>query len=292
MLADNKAMARAPGQFMELIVFDLDGTLLNRESEISPYTRETLELLAERGVAYTVATGRTLHASREILAGHGFRLPHIYKNGVMIWSPDDADYSHTECLTQGEIQHVLEALLAQRVTPFIFTLEPGSRHAIYHPPLHNDTERELAGAFASRDGVRVLPAAQLPADADITNISALGAPSAIDMVANGVATEPGLVAYTGVAMEGAALKWMDIHHSDASKGGAISILKRELGVERVLCFGDSDNDLSMFTLADESYAPENAKAQVRQAASAVIGHHDEDGIARFLRQRFDLRGAN
>ena len=56
----------------------------------------------------------------------------------------------------------------------------------------------------------------------------------------------------------------------------------------VLCFGDSDNDLSMFAVADESYAPSNAREEVRAAATAVIGHHDEDGISEFLRQRFKL----
>jgi hydroxymethylpyrimidine pyrophosphatase-like HAD family hydrolase len=40
--------------------------------------------------------------------------------------------------------------------------------------------------------------------------------------------------------------------------------------------------------ADEAYAPENAKARSRKAATAVIGHHDADGIARFLRERFEL----
>ncbi len=48
---------------MELIVFDLDGTLLNQESAISDYTSETLRLLAEHEIAYTVATGRTLHSA-------------------------------------------------------------------------------------------------------------------------------------------------------------------------------------------------------------------------------------
>jgi hydroxymethylpyrimidine pyrophosphatase-like HAD family hydrolase len=273
---------------VELIVFDLDGTLLSRASEISPYTRDTLAQLSERGVAYTVATGRTLHAARSILAGHGFALPHIYKNGVMIWAPAENGYSHTNCLTQDEIQHVLEAVLTQQLTPFIFTLEPGNRHAIYHPPVQNDIEARLARDFASREGVAVLPAAELPAAADISNISALGRPAAIDAIAGMVGDEPGLVAYSGIAIEGGELKWLDIHHGQASKGGAISILKEELGVERVLCFGDSDNDLSMFALADESYAPENAKPQVKEAATAVIGHHDEDGIARFLRERFDL----
>lgn len=275
---------------MDLLVFDLDGTLLNRKSEISRYTRDTLRLLAERDIAYTVATGRTLHASREVLAGHGFRLPQIYKNGVVIWQPELEDYSHTAFLTQSEIQQVLEAILAQGVTPFIFTLEPGNRHAIYHPPVQNSIEERLAREFGKRSDVPVLPMEQLPADADITNISALGDPEAIDGVAQAVIDQANLVAYCGTAIEGQGLKWIDIHHSDASKGGAVTLLREQLGVKRVLCFGDGENDLSMFLNADESYAPDNADPPVKAAASAVIGHHDEDGIARFLRERFKLPG--
>ena len=64
--------------------------------------------------------------------------------------------------------------------------------------------------------------------------------------------------------------------------------KELLGLERVICFGDSDNDLSMFEAADECYAPANANAEIKSAATAVIGHHDDEGIARFLRERFSL----
>ena len=73
-----------------------------------------------------------------------------------------------------------------------------------------------------------------------------------------------------------------------SKGDAVSRLKDELGMQRVICFGDSDNDLSMFEAADESYAPANANENIKSAATAVIGHHDDEGIARFLRERFAL----
>jgi Cof subfamily protein (haloacid dehalogenase superfamily) len=273
---------------MELIVFDLDGTLLNASSEISTYTRETLSLLAARGIAYTVATGRALHASRAILNGHGFRLPQAYKNGVLIWDPDKNTYSHHSVLTLSEIEHVVSAVRTQGVTPFLFTLEPGNRHAVYHLPLQNTVEERLAADFATHSGVDVLPAAKMPADAQITNISALGQPTAIDAAERLIADEPNLVAYAGIAMESAELKWIDIHHVDGSKGNAVDVLRRQLGVSRVLCFGDSDNDLSMFAIADEAYAPSNAKPDVRNAATAVIGHHDADGIAQFLRERFDL----
>lgn len=273
---------------MELIVFDLDGTLLNRRAEVSEHTRETLQRLSRRGIAYTVATGRTLHAARDLLEGHRFTLPHIYKNGVMIWRPDGDEYSHSNLLSNAEIRRVVEAFMDLGVTPFIFTVEPGNHHAVYHPPMRTDAERRLAHVFAKERGLDVLPVADIPPDADITNISALGLRGAIAAVEQLVHGEKHLVAYAGLALEGEDLHWIDIHHSAASKGGAVAELKRDLGVSRVICFGDSDNDLSMFALADESYAPSNAREEVKAAATAVIGHHDEDGISEFLRRRFQL----
>ncbi len=273
---------------MDLIVFDLDGTLLNANSEISGYTRNTLERLSQKGIAYTVATGRALHGSRKVLEGHDFRLPQAYKNGVLIWNPTDEDYSHHNFLTLAEIQHIVEAMIRQDLTPFMFTLEPGGIHCVYHPPLKSEVEIQLAEDFRNRDALGVFPAAQLPADAEITNISALGLPERVDAVDLMISDEPLLVAYAGTALEGADLKWIDIHHVEATKGNAAEVFRRELGASRVICFGDSDNDLSMFATADEAYAPSNAKPEVLEAATAVIGHHDEDGVARFLRQRFSL----
>ena len=108
---------------MELIVFDLDGTLLNANSEVSGHTAETLRQLRGRGIAYTVATGRTLHGARDLLEGHGFALPHIYKNGVMIWQPESDHYSSDNLLTLAEIRIVLEAFHSVDTTPFLFTIE-------------------------------------------------------------------------------------------------------------------------------------------------------------------------
>jgi Cof subfamily protein (haloacid dehalogenase superfamily) len=274
--------------FMELIVFDLDGTLLDDRGSISDYTRDTLAALSERGVAYTVATGRTLHAARELLAPHGFRLPQVFKNGVMIWDPSCDEYLHQNFLSRPEIEHVLQAVADQGMTPFVFTLEAGNRHVVYHSTLTNDMEIKLAGYFSQRENLERKPTDQLPADVEITNISALGPEAAIGRIEELITSEPQLVAWSGASWEGESWRWIDIHHGDASKGGAIETLRRQLGVSRVVCFGDQDNDLSMFEQADESYAPENASPRVKMAATAVIGHHNEDGIARFLRQRFKI----
>jgi hypothetical protein len=273
---------------MELIVFDLDGTLLNRQSAISEYTSETLKLLAQREIAYTVATGRTLHGARAILEGHCFPLPQAYKNGVMIWHPQQQKYSSSTTLTSGELESVVQACIVQGVTPFVFTLDEDDNSAVYHPVLQTQADRELIRVLDIDGHVSMRALDELPADAAVTHINSIGAPHAIQAVARSVEDQAHLVAYSGLAREGADWHWLDVHHSDASKGGAIKTLKALLGLERIICFGDGDNDLSMFEAADEAYAPANANDAIKAAATAVIGHHDEEGIARFLRERFAL----
>ena len=273
---------------MELVVFDLDGTLLNRDSVISEYTRETLRLLDERDIAYTVATGRTLHGARAILEGHAFQLPQAYKNGVMIWHPDSKRISSGATLTSNELDKVVRACLGQGVTPFVFTLDEDDDSTVYHPPVLSDIERKLIRSISVEQHKRVRALDTLPTDATVTHVNSIGDGEAIKAVLRSVNDEPNLVAYSGIALEGEQWRWLDVHHSDASKGGAIQTMKRLLGLERVICFGDSDNDLSMFEVADESYAPANANDSIKSAATAVIGHHDEEGIAHFLRERFGL----
>ena len=273
---------------MELIVFDLDGTLLNRDSVISEYTSETLKLLSKRDIAYTVATGRTLHGARSVLDGHRFDLPQAYKNGVMIWHPKQRQFSNNALLTALELENVVRACITQGVTPFVFTLDEDEESTVYFPPQLSAAERELVRSFNGKDQVRARALDELPVDAAISHVNAIGVRDAIKAVLRSVEDEPHLVAYSGVALEGREWYWLDVHHSDASKGGAIKTLKELLGLERVICFGDSDNDLSMFQEADESYAPDNANDEIKSAATAVIGHHDEEGIARFLRERFEL----
>lgn len=273
---------------MTLIVFDLDGTLLNRQSQISEFTRDTLRLLQQRDIAYTVATGRTLHAARELVTPDHFNLPQIYKNGVVTWDPITQNYSHQFLLSSAETDLILHAFLAKGLTPFIFTLDSDGQHAVYHTPLQTELDHRLAQDIREHRGLPVLPAAELPGDARITNVSALGEQTAAEAIGVMVESEAHLVAYMGPGIEDSNKYWLDVHHSDGSKGAAVARLKRDLGAQTLICFGDSDNDLSMFSEADECYAPESGKIEVKAAATAVIGHHDEDGVARFLRERFNL----
>ena len=84
--------------------------------------------------------------------------------------------------------------------------------------------------------------------------------------------------------------WCEIMPLRASKANAILKLKELWGCERVVCFGDALNDLSMFRIADEAYAVANAADEVKAAASGVIGPNDGDGVARWLAEHAKRAG--
>jgi len=273
---------------MELLVFDLDGTLLNGQQRISEYTQETLRRLSQRKIAYTVATGRTIHAARACIQGSNFPLLHVYNNGVVICNPDAQRYLHHNHLTAEEIDSVLTAFAAHTLTPFIFTVEPDDSHAVYHAPPETDICRQYVAQFEASDSLQTKPLVSLHPDAQITNINALGSQEEIAAIYQQLTEQSHLVVYTGGDMYSLQYHWLDIHHSASNKGGAVNMLKQSLGYDRVICFGDSDNDLSMFEVADEAYATENALTELKDLANGVIGHHHEDGVARFLREYYQL----
>ena len=194
--------------------------------------------------------------------------------------------------------HVLAAFTLNDLTPFVFSLQPGQRHALYHGPLKGQSEHTLADLFEAERQLPLAPLTAMPDEISVINVFSLGSAEAVERVSASIADEPHLVAYSGIAIhereigdhatKEPALHWIDIHHSLGSKGNGINYLREELGLDHVIAFGDGDNDLSMFESASECYAPANADPVILNAADEVIGHHDEDGVARFLRERFEL----
>ncbi len=273
---------------MDLIVFDLDGTLLNSASEISPFTKETLLRLADKNIAYTVATGRTMLSAQNIIHGHGFNLPHIYNNGVIVWDPQQQKLKIENKLSNQEASFIVDVSHKHSITPFVNTVDNANHHSVYHSEVRHEIEHSLIENYFSRTEASLLPISSLPIDCQITNISMIAKCDVIDAVQHKINQHSNLISYSGIALEGNEFKWIDIHHRLANKGDAVTLLKNELAAKNVICFGDSDNDLSMFSHADECYAPENAKTQIKAIATSVIGHHHKDGIAHFLRERFSL----
>ena len=76
--------------------------------------------------------------------------------------------------------------------------------------------------------------------------------------------------------------WLEIMPITATKAMGVKRLKELMNFDRVICFGDAINDISMFKIADSAYAVENANAKLKQFSTGIIGSNDENGVAKWL----------
>jgi len=78
--------------------------------------------------------------------------------------------------------------------------------------------------------------------------------------------------------------WLQIYRDGSNKGIMMERLARRLGfpLSRVVAFGDYVNDLDMFKLAGTSIAVANALPEVKNAATQVIGSHEQGAVIEYL----------
>jgi hypothetical protein len=131
-------------------------------------------------------------------------------------------------------------------------LDENYQTTVYYPALQTEVDQVLVQGLCADVNVTTRPLDELSSDAAVTHVNFIGAVDAINAVTQRVEDELHIVTYFGLAIEGAQWHCINIHHSTASKDVAITTLKSLVGLECVICFGDSDNDLSVFEVADES----------------------------------------
>ena len=83
-------------------------------------------------------------------------------------------------------------------------------------------------------------------------------------------------------MYGPDLGILEVFSADASKANALRRLKKLVGADRVVVFGDNINDLPMMREADVAVAVGNAVEEVKRAATVVIGPNTDDSVARYI----------
>ena len=268
-----------------LYVSDLDGTLLNDESVLSAGTIGTLNrIIGELGGLFTVATARTPATVVPLMQDVHAQLPFIVIGGSAMWNPVTGSYEHTHSITPETVDAVADVFDHHGACPFIYRRHGNLLHAHHYGPMSAQEERFVTsrqhlplkrffldgkGYHNSKDEALLIFA---------MNKYAVLKEIADDLRQN-VATCSVMVYHDIFApTEG----YLEIYTAGMSKAGAISELAYEVGATRVVVFGDNRNDIAMMQAADHSVAVGNAFAEVRTAASEVIGPNTTDSVARWI----------
>ena len=85
-----------------LYVTDLDGTLLNRQDRVSPFSIRTINELVKKGMLFTYATARSLVSASKVTEGLSTNIPVIAYNGAFILQPSSGAVLAREDFTAEE----------------------------------------------------------------------------------------------------------------------------------------------------------------------------------------------
>lgn len=273
---------------MDLFVSDLDGTLLNKDQIISDYSKKELNRLINTGVNFAIATARSPATVSEILEGINIKTPVVLMNGVMIFDVENKKYIDVKEIDKDSVKAVIKILEEYNKTFFLYGIKDDYLW-VYHKDFTYDFEKEYYEERCNKplkSFKKVENYLDVLEDNQIVNFVFFENDEAIARELFGkIMNVQGVTGncYKDIYNEGAF--FLDIYNKDASKANGIKFLADYVEHSKVITFGDGENDVPMFEIADECYALENASDDLKAIATGVIGNNNEDAVVKFLIER-------
>lgn len=264
-----------------LIVLDLDGTLLTDDKIISIKTKNTILKAKEQGHQVMIATGRPFRASKHIYKELQLNTPIVNFNGAYVHHPLNkqflAQHSPIQLPTVTNIVDSLQSYNLSNIIAEVMDDIYVERHdkqllsvlGLGNPKVTTGKIREQLKVHptsmllhAEENTVAEIRAHLENTQAELIDHRRWGDPyHVIEIVRNGIHKAIGLD-YVARAMQ--------------------------IPQERIIAFGDEDNDLEMLEYAGLGIAMGNAIDEVKNIANDITASNNEDGIAKILIDRLHL----
>ena len=265
----------------ELYVTDLDGTLLNRQDRVSPFSVRVINELVDRGLQFTYATARSLVSASKVTEGLSTKIPVIAYNGAFILRPSTGEVLSREAFTDDERSKVRKILDRYQISPLIYSFINGIEKVSWIPQYENDGIRRYLSQRQGDRRFRAVHDTDALYQGEIFYYTCIGEKEELQPVYDLFSRD----SHYRCTMQQELYRpeyWCEIMPAKASKANAIRKLKEIQHCSRVISFGDAVNDIPMFEISDECYAVENAVDELKAIATGVIGNNEEDGVAKWL----------
>ncbi|MDP4085022.1 MAG: Cof-type HAD-IIB family hydrolase [Bacillota bacterium] len=265
-----------------LIALDLDGTLLNDEKNISKKTKNIIKKAKEQGHIVMIATGRPFRSSEMYYKELELNTPIVNFNGAFIHHP--TNHSWGTYHTPMDIKVAKDIIEACRSFHFYNIVAEVMDDVYFH--YHDE---KLLDVFSLgnpkittgdlRDYLNDSPTSLLihtdeeelkkirkhlsEVHAEVIEHRSWAAPfHVIEIIKSGLNKAVGLKK---------AADYFDIPQ------------------ERVIAFGDEDNDLEMLEFAGHGVAMGNASDEVKSIANEITLSNEEDGVGIYLENVLNLK---
>ncbi len=271
-----------------LYVTDLDGTLMRGDKSVSERSISIINKLIEEGMNFTVASARSVSSLQHIVKPLDISIPLVVRNGTALAAPGTLEIMEKAVFTKEEVSSIREILTDLPVYGFTSIWHGGEMEKVFYAGEHSLGIKKYLEEHEGEKGLKIVSDIDELWAGDVGYITMIDDRDVLRPVYEKVKDSSG---WEAVFQQDSYDEeyWLEICPENSTKAKAIVRLKEKLGLDKIVVFGDSVNDIPMFQVADEAYAVENALPELKKYATAVIGSNEEDGVAEYLQQLYDRR---
>ena len=262
---------------INMVVTDLDGTLLDRDSRLSQVNRHTLVKLGEAGIPRVVATGRNYFSFRR-LGLDDLPIDYlVFSSGAGIMEFRSRHIIHSSFLPDPEVNMIIQVLINQSISFMVHDLVTDNHRFLFYDCGRTDTD------FHKR--IELYKDHAWPLTLDPPNFH--HACQVLAIVPQDIELLEDLrdklnlfrVIRTTSPIDGESM-WIEIFPRDVSKGHGISWLCVKLGINEKECIGIGNdyNDLDMLETVGYPFVVDNAPEELRGIFPRVSSH-TENGFS-------------
>ncbi|MBQ4338057.1 MAG: HAD-IIB family hydrolase [Clostridia bacterium] len=266
-----------------LYISDLDGTLLNRNAELSPFAVEGLRALCSKGIYLSVATARTAATVAAMLAPVGVNTPVVLMNGVCTYDLSKEEYVSVEYISSFAKSQAMQIIADHGLSGFWYCIEDGKLSTYYENTDSPDAklfieerQRKYNKPFFKVDSFSSL------SERGLVYYSISDVTAKLEPAASQLKEVQGLRVEYYRDVYNPRHSYLELCSSNASKKNAVSNIRKTYGFEKAVGFGDNYNDIPLLEACDEFYAVSNAVEELKKRSTAVIGANTGDAVVRWL----------
>ena len=261
---------------IRLIATDLDDTLLDAHSDLTPRTQAALDAAMAAGCGICLSSGRMLEAMLPFARRVGVNAPMLLYNGAMLY---DHNADRTLYASRVPYETALGVVKLAEAMGFYIQLYPGKGYFCSEITEHT-------AAYARQIHVDATPV-HMPMSAwleqnpaDMQKLLIIDTPEGADRAQaalreafpNGASFLKSKAHYVEIAPEG------------VDKGRSLARLAELLGLtaDEVMAFGDGQNDVPMLEYAGYGYAMANSCPQALACTDLIAPPNTQNGVAQVI----------
>ncbi|HHV58688.1 MAG TPA: HAD family phosphatase [Clostridiaceae bacterium] len=255
----------------KLMAVDIDGTLLDNNDVLTKYTIDTVRRGVEKGLIFTLSTGRPVQGVQEIIRALGLNFPVITYNGAKVVMGESREILYEKKLSFNDVKTIVE--LGQKFGTSIMVWD---EDRLFANPLNEKAEK-----YSTISGVE--PEAFENAEIFKNGATKILWYDEVELI-NKYKDIVGSFISGDVNYHTSRPYFLEFVDKRASKAIAMEKLGEHFGISReeMIAVGDGYNDLSMIKYAGLGVAMGNAPDDIKESADFVTLSNDEDGVAHVI----------